>query len=109
MCLKFLLEANPENQKLVGSLEARQVVPNGPSGKAELERMGVDVSLSEEGKVKVSGRSSGHSSARSASATARRNDAINRDRQREKVARERMEQLAVNDGEGEFDEEVDFM
>ena len=105
MCLKFLLEANPENQKLVSSLEAREVVPNGPSGREELERMGVDVSLSEEGKVKVSGRSS----ARSASGSARRNEAINRERQREKIARERMEQLTVNDGVGEFDEEVDFM
>ncbi|KIV92174.1 hypothetical protein PV10_06634 [Exophiala mesophila] len=105
MCLKFLLEANPENQKLVSSLEAREVVPNGPSGREELERMGVDVSLSEEGKVKVSGRSS----TRSASGSARRNEAMNRERQREKIARERMEQLTVNDGVGEFDEEVDFM
>lgn len=118
MCLKFLLEANPENQKLVSSLEARDVVPNGPSGKAELERMGVDVSLNEDGKVKISSRASGSGSTsanpgvnaapRSAS-LARRNEKLNRYRERERSARERFDRLDSNDGQGDFDEAVDFM
>ena len=53
MCLKFLLEANPENQALVSSLEAREVAPTDSSGKDVLEKMGVDVALGEDGKVKV--------------------------------------------------------
>lgn len=57
MCLKFLLESNPENQKLVSSLEAREVV-QGPSSGDALGRMGVDVSLGEDGKVKVTSNGS---------------------------------------------------
>ncbi|KAK5046495.1 hypothetical protein LTR84_008298 [Exophiala bonariae] len=52
MCLKFLLESNPVNQKLVSSLEAREVVPP-PSGDDTLSRMGVDVRVGDDGKVKV--------------------------------------------------------
>lgn len=52
MCLKFLLESNPANQKLVSSLEAREVVPP-PSGDDTLNRMGVDVRVGDDGKVKV--------------------------------------------------------
>jgi len=59
MCLKFLLEANPENQALVSSLEAREVVPADSASKDSLEKMGVDVALGEDGKVKVT-RSQGH-------------------------------------------------
>lgn len=52
MCLKFLLESNPANQKLVSSLEAQEVVPP-PSGDDTLNRMGVDVRVGDDGKVKV--------------------------------------------------------
>lgn len=55
MCLKFLLESNEENQKLVKTLEAREVVP-GPGGQEAMESMGIDVRLGQNGKVKVVGR-----------------------------------------------------
>lgn len=53
MCLKFLLEANPENHALVLSLKAREVVPTDAASKEALEKMGVDVALGEDRKVKV--------------------------------------------------------
>lgn len=57
MCLKFLLESNPVNQKLVSSLEAREVV-SGPTGDDAMNRMGVNVRVGEDGKVKVSSNGS---------------------------------------------------
>src|SRR5690349_14207574 len=70
MCLKFLLEGNAENQALVSSLEAREVVP-GPAGKEALNNMGVQVGLDKDGKVKVVRREEGSSASASASVRGR--------------------------------------
>lgn len=56
MCLKFLLEGNPENQALVSSLEAREVAPSDAATQEALEKMGANLDLSENGKVKITGR-----------------------------------------------------
>ena len=58
MCLKFLLENNPENQALVSSLEAREVVPpqNAPdavSMRETMDKLGVDVRLGNDGRARV--------------------------------------------------------
>ncbi|EXJ53939.1 hypothetical protein A1O7_09276 [Cladophialophora yegresii CBS 114405] len=58
MCLKFLLENNPENQALVSSLEAREVVPPPDTGDAmsiteALDKLGMDVALMPDGRAKV--------------------------------------------------------
>ena len=58
MCLKFLLENNPENQALVSSLEAREVVPPQSAGDAlslreTMEKMGVDVRLGSDGRARI--------------------------------------------------------
>jgi hypothetical protein len=58
MCLKFLLENNPENQALVSSLEAREVVPpsdagDGVSLRETMEKMGVDVRLGSDGRARI--------------------------------------------------------
>lgn len=53
MCLKFLLESNPENQALVSSLEAREVVQPDTSTKETLDKMGVEVQIGEDGKPRV--------------------------------------------------------
>ncbi|KAL9623624.1 MAG: hypothetical protein Q9160_002080 [Pyrenula sp. 1 TL-2023] len=50
MCLRFLLEGNEENQEIVESLDARGIVDE---MRAELERLGVEASIGEDGKVKV--------------------------------------------------------
>jgi len=52
MCLKFLLESNPENQALVSSLEAREVAPTDAVTKEALEKMGANLDV-ENGKVKI--------------------------------------------------------
>ncbi|KIV83510.1 hypothetical protein PV11_05529 [Exophiala sideris] len=52
MCLKFLLESNPENQALVSSLEAREVAPSDDVTKEALEKMGANLDV-ESGKVKL--------------------------------------------------------
>ncbi|KIW99203.1 uncharacterized protein Z519_00866 [Cladophialophora bantiana CBS 173.52] len=57
MCLKFLLENNPENQALVSSLEAREIVPP-PGEDAEIvrettERLGLEVRLGSDGRARV--------------------------------------------------------
>ena len=58
MCLKFLLENNSENQALVTSLEAREVVPpqNAPDAetmKETMDKLGVDVRLGHDGRARV--------------------------------------------------------
>ncbi|KAL9110481.1 MAG: hypothetical protein Q9227_005025 [Pyrenula ochraceoflavens] len=50
MCLKFLLEGNRENQKIVEALEAREVVEE---TRKELEKHGMEASVGEDGKVRV--------------------------------------------------------
>ncbi|KAI1625321.1 spinocerebellar ataxia type 10 protein domain-containing protein [Exophiala viscosa] len=56
MCLKFLLESNPENQALVSSLEAREVAPTDTVTKEALEKMGANLDV-ENGKVKITAAS----------------------------------------------------
>ncbi|KAI1608880.1 spinocerebellar ataxia type 10 protein domain-containing protein [Exophiala viscosa] len=56
MCLKFLLESNPENQALVSSLEAREVAPTDAVTKEALEKMGANLDV-ENGKVKITAAS----------------------------------------------------
>ncbi|KAH0841694.1 hypothetical protein AYO21_01075 [Fonsecaea monophora] len=58
MCLKFLLEHNPENQALVSSLEAREIVPAPGEKDAELvrettEKLGLEVRLGSDGRARV--------------------------------------------------------
>lgn len=53
MCLKFLLESNPENQALVSSLEAREVAQPDSKTKETLSNMGVELVLGEDGKPKI--------------------------------------------------------
>ncbi|KIW29592.1 uncharacterized protein PV07_05398 [Cladophialophora immunda] len=58
MCLKFLLENNPENQALVSSLEAREIVPPPGEKDAEIvrettERLGLEVRLGSDGRARV--------------------------------------------------------
>lgn len=50
MCLKFLLEGNKENQEIVEQLEPKGIVDE---MRAELERLGVEATIGEDGKVKV--------------------------------------------------------
>lgn len=100
MCLKFLLESNPENQKLVSTLEAREVVP-GPSGGDALGRMGVDVSLGEDGKVKVTSNGSS-SQAKHMRNQERESGASSRDKALRKAAledeaRRKLENLDLDD------------
>lgn len=54
MCLKFLLEGNQENQALVSTLEAREIASPDKASKETLEKMGVSVELSGDGKVVAS-------------------------------------------------------
>ncbi|OCT46302.1 hypothetical protein CLCR_01349 [Cladophialophora carrionii] len=66
MCLKFLLENNPENQALVSSLEAREVVAPPDPGDAmsiteALDKLGMDVALMPDGRAKVIRREGGKS------------------------------------------------
>lgn len=110
MCLKFLLESNPENQKLVSSLEAREVV-SGPSGGDALSRMGVDVSVGEDGKVKVTSNASNaqakqlrHQERESASSSSK--DKVSKRAASEDGARQKLEKLDL-DGDGSSD--VEFM
>lgn len=51
MCLKFLLEGNKENQKVVGELEARKVVKEGEGG--ILEMSGVEAVIGRTGKLAI--------------------------------------------------------
>jgi palmitoyltransferase len=51
MCLKFLLEGNKENQKVVEELEARQVVQG--EGSQLLEKGGMEAVIDENGRVVV--------------------------------------------------------
>ena len=58
MCLKFLLENNPENQALVSSLEAREVVPppnaaDAMSLRETMDKMGVDVHMGSDGRARI--------------------------------------------------------
>jgi hypothetical protein len=58
MCLKFLLENNPENQALVSSLEAREVVSpqnaeDAMSLRETMDKMNVDVRLGSDGRVRL--------------------------------------------------------
>ncbi len=58
MCLKFLLENNPENQALVSSLEAREVVPptnttDAASMRETMDKLGVDVKVGSDGRARV--------------------------------------------------------
>lgn len=58
MCLKFLLENNPENQALISSLEAREVVPppdtqDAMSLRETMDRIGLDVRLGSDGKARM--------------------------------------------------------
>lgn len=50
MCLKFLLEGNRENQRLVEELEAREVV-NKDGG--VLERSGYEAMINQAGKLAI--------------------------------------------------------
>ncbi|KIX98440.1 uncharacterized protein Z520_05741 [Fonsecaea multimorphosa CBS 102226] len=66
MCLKFLLENNPENQALVSSLEAREIVPPPGAGEKDAEilretteRLGLEVRLGEDGRARLVRREGG--------------------------------------------------
>ena len=118
ICLKFHLESNPENQKLVSSLEAREVVP-GPSGSDALNRMGVDVSVGEDGKVKVTSNAiNSHAQAKqplrrqerdSTSVSSSSKDKVSRKAPSEgDDARQKLEGLELED-DGEGSSDVEFM
>lgn len=51
MCLRFLLEGNPENQMIVGELEARRTVPD-----EVLDKRGYETYIDNEGKVGLRAR-----------------------------------------------------
>lgn len=58
MCLKFLLENNPENQALISSLEAREIVPppetpDGMSLRETMDKLGLEPRLGSDGKARM--------------------------------------------------------
>ncbi|KIW14519.1 hypothetical protein PV08_07303 [Exophiala spinifera] len=54
MCLKFLLENNPENQALVSSLEAREVATPDATTQEVIDKMNIKFQLNKDGKVELS-------------------------------------------------------
>lgn len=54
ICIRFLLEGNPENQKIVAQLEAKGVVKN-----KDLEEAGYEVKVNKEGEIKLTSKPKG--------------------------------------------------
>lgn len=104
MCLKFLLESNPVNQKLVSSLEAREVV-SGPTGDDAMNRMGVNVRVGEDGKVKVS--SNGTAPQARPSRPQDRAAATSSSLEDEAAAHQKLEKLDLSDDGGGSGEQAD--
>ena len=54
ICIRFLLEGNPENQKIVAQLEAKGVVKD-----KDLEEAGYEVKVNKEGEIKLTSKPKG--------------------------------------------------
>lgn len=54
MCLKFLLESNPENQALVSSLESRKVATDDAMTQEVIDTMNLNFQFDKDGKLQLS-------------------------------------------------------